>query len=80
MFNICADAHRGQKRASDPLVLELQAVLSHLPWVLYRHVLPVPDGVLYLKETARSRGKSLRATPISRPLGTQSSSVSFQPE
>lgn len=31
---MCATAHRGQERESDPLVLELQAGVSRLTWML----------------------------------------------
>lgn len=29
VYHVCADDHRGQKRALEPLKLELQAVMSH---------------------------------------------------
>jgi hypothetical protein len=32
--HLCAAAHTGQKRESGPLLLELQALVSHLTWML----------------------------------------------
>lgn len=34
VLNVCADDHGSQRRVSEPLAQEKQAVLSHLPWVL----------------------------------------------
>jgi hypothetical protein len=36
MVSVCAEvcAHRGQKRALDPLVLELQMIVGCMMWVL----------------------------------------------
>lgn len=32
--NVCAGVSRGQKRTQDPALLELQAIVNHLTWML----------------------------------------------